>query len=129
MLTRWIGISLAIVMLAGLRLALAQQSTEIYIPMGQSPGVSGTQTIIGVIESVNASDRSLIVADAQGRATVKVIDETQIYLDQSALKARNQSGAFDALQPERRVEVKFKESARQAQVTAEWIKVAMGAGQ
>jgi hypothetical protein len=116
------------VMLAGLELALAQKSTELYIPIGQSPGVSGIQTIIGTIESVNAPDRGLVVTDEQGSATVKISDKTQIWLDQSTLKTRNQSGSFDALQPKRRVEVKFTESTWQAQVTAEWIKVQMGEG-
>jgi len=129
MLTRWIGIGLALVMLAGLQLALAQKSTELYIPIGQSPGVSGVQTIIGAIESVNAAARSLIVTDERGSATVQINDATQIYLDQSALRTRNQTGSLDALQPERRVEVKFTESARQDQVTAEWIKVEMRQGQ
>jgi hypothetical protein len=33
-------------------------NAELYIPIDQSPGVSGIQTIIGTIESVNTPDRS-----------------------------------------------------------------------
>ena len=30
-----------------------QQMTEIFIPIGQSPGVSGKSSLVGAIESVN----------------------------------------------------------------------------
>lgn len=37
---------------------LYKLNTELYIPIGQFPGVSGIQTLIGTIESVNTPDRS-----------------------------------------------------------------------
>jgi len=37
---------------------LYKLNTELYIPIGQSSGVSRIQTIIGTIESINAPDRS-----------------------------------------------------------------------
>ncbi len=42
--------TLAVLLLAGT--AHAQQATEIYIPIGKSPGLSGKTTVIGTIENV-----------------------------------------------------------------------------
>ncbi|ETW95657.1 hypothetical protein [Candidatus Entotheonella palauensis] len=125
MLKSWIGMALAVLALGGLQLAWAQKSTEIYIPIGKSPGLSETRTIIGSVVSVSAPEQRFTVAEGQTNYTVQVDSETRIWLDQSALNTANRNGSFDALQPERRVEVKYKESERQAQVTAEWIKVEM----
>ena len=128
MLKRLSRIGLAIMVLGSLQLARAQKMTEFYIPIGQSPRVSGSQSIIGTIETINAPERRLTMTDAQGRYTVQVTERTQIWLDHSALKIRNQYGSFASLKPQLRVEVKYEESARSDQITAEWIKVEIREG-
>ncbi len=102
-----------------LPLVWAQQATEIYIPIGKSPGVSETRTIIGSVVSVSAPNQSFTVAEGEEHYTVKVDKTTDIWLDNSALKIGNQNGSFDAVQPQRRVEVKYQEPERRAEVTAE----------
>lgn len=129
MLRQLTRIGLAIVVLGSIQLAQAQKQTEIYIPIGKSPGVSRTHTLIGTIETVNLPDRSLVMRDEQGRYTVKVTDRTRIWLDRSAMKLHNQSGSLTSCQPDRQVEVKYEGSAPGEQVTAEWIKVQIRDGQ
>ena len=102
----------------------AQQSSEIFIPIGQSPGTSESQTIIGKIEKVDSQKKSFTISDASGKTyTVKIKSATQIWLDNSKLKKTNQVGSGDDCQPGRRAEVKYSESERAQTVTAEWIKV------
>ena len=40
----------------------AQKMTEQYIPIGQSPGLSGKYTVIGKLQSVNPQERTCTVA-------------------------------------------------------------------
>lgn len=129
MLTRFTRIGLVLVVLASMQLARAQKQTEIFIPLGESPGVSGIQTLIGTIETVNPSDQSLVMMDAQGRYTVQVTDRTQIWLDRSAMKLHNLYGSFASLKPDLRVEVKYEANESRQRVTAEWIKVQIRDGQ
>ncbi len=49
-----IAIGVAFALLTGLSIAFAQKTTERYIPIGQSPGLSGEYTKIGNIEAVSA---------------------------------------------------------------------------
>jgi len=102
----------------------AQQSTEMFIPIGQSPGTSVSQTIIGKIEKVGSQKKSFTISDASGKThTVKINSATQIWLDNTKLKKTNQIGSGDDCQPGRRAEVKYSEPERTQTVTAEWIKV------
>jgi len=102
----------------------AQQSSEIFIPIGQSPGTSESQTIIGKIEKVDSQKKSFTISDASGKThTIKIKSATQIWLDNSKLKKTNQVGTGDDCQPGRRAEVKYSESEKAQTVTAEWIKV------
>jgi len=41
--------------------------TEQYIPIGQSPGLSGKYTVIGKLQSVNAKEQTCTVAGHHGR--------------------------------------------------------------
>ncbi|MGH8586790.1 MAG: hypothetical protein ACREWE_11630 [Gammaproteobacteria bacterium] len=103
----------------------AQQATEIYIPIGASPGVSNTSSIIGTIATVSATDNALTVTDAAGTVTVSIPKETPIWLDRSAAAGTNEVGSPADLEAGLTVEVKYREAARAASVTADWIKVQM----
>lgn len=66
---------------------LYRLNTELSIPIGQSPGVSGIQTIIGTIESVNAPDRSDVshpscrdLSETTPICTIGAINENQTIL-------------------------------------------------
>ena len=97
--------------------AQAQKTTEQFIPIGQSPGLSGKVTYLGTIDAADSATRSVM---ADGRS-VEVTERTRIWLDRSGARQANVSGSFDDLQAGRRVEIKYEDEARRER--AEWIKV------
>ena len=114
---------LAAALAGGASAALGQKATEIFIPVGQSPGLSGKHTVIARIQALNAADRSMTVMDAAGAAvTVRPGPQTQIWLDRSKLKQPNRKGSYTDYRKYLLVEVKYRNNDRQAGVV-EWIKV------
>ena len=105
--------------------AAAQRSTEQYIPIGQSPGISGVRSYIGAITAVDPERRTFTVQDTTGPRTIKVVEGTRIWRDRSAERLSSEAGDLTDLRVGRRVEVKYRDDARD---TADWIKVAMAAG-
>jgi hypothetical protein len=101
--------------------AHGQKATEQYIPIGQSPGVSGKYTSIGALTDVNVRARTITIADAAGPKTVTITDTTRIWLDRSKLKWSNTTGTFAQLVKGRRVEVKYQRPGDGK--IAEWVKV------
>ncbi len=94
--------------------AHGQKATEQFIPIGQSPGLSQKYTSIGEIAAVDPAARTVTVADAAGRRTVRVTDKTRIWIDRTRIKQSNLSGSFADLQPGRRAEVKYEDPAAAA---------------
>ena len=121
MLKYWLARVIVVVALAGVSEAFGQQATEMYIPIGQSPGVSGKSTLLGTIESIDAGKRTLTVSGPAGSRKFQLADRTLIWIDRSAQKQRNQTGTLADLQRGRKVEIKPDEGAGQA--VAKWIKV------
>ena len=108
--------------------ASAQEMTERFIPIGQSPGLSGKHTVIGKIQDVNARDQTVAIVAPAGAWNAKVTDRTKIWLDRSSLRQPNLKGTFADLRPGATVEV--KPEGRQAGASggpAEWIKVQVSA--
>jgi len=101
--------------------AYAQKATEQFIPIGQSPGISGTLTRIGEIAATDSRARTLTLRDASGTVTVRLTDKTRIFLDRSKLKQGNLEGSTADLQPGRRAEIR-PEGAPESP-TADWVKV------
>ena len=103
--------------------AVAQKSTEIYIPIGQSPGLSGRHTLIGQIESINATEKSMTVRDVGGSmTTVKPGEYTRIWIDRHKLGEKNRQGDYTDYRKDQRVEIKYRNNNRQAG-EVEWVKV------
>ena len=103
---------------------LAQEMTEQYIPIGESPGLSRKYTVIGKLQSVNAREQTCAVAAASGSLNVKVTNRTKIWLDRSKLRQTNVKGTFADLRPGATVEVKPEDHQRGgAGGPAEWIKI------
>ena len=117
----WIGIAAVVASLGWAPDAHGQQTTGRYIPVGQSPGVSGVYSDIGQIESVDASNRTVTVSAPEGARTITVTEETSIWLDRSELRLTNETGSMADLRPGRRVEVKYADE--DTKETAAWIKV------
>jgi len=112
---------LLVVSVAAPGTAYPQKATEQFIPVGQSPGVSGKLTWIGEIVGTDATQRTLTLDGAQGAHTAKITEKTRIFLDRSKLKQSNVTGTVADLQKGRRVEVKY-EGPGPAPV-ADWVKV------
>jgi len=107
--------------LGGIPPAHGQEATERYIPIGQSPGVSGTLTSIGEIAEVDPRERTVTIAEAAGRRTVRITDKTRIWIDRSKLKLTNLTGSFGDLEKGRLMEVKYEDPADRQ--IADWVKV------
>jgi hypothetical protein len=107
--------------------AHAQHMTEQFIPVGQSPGISGKYSYIGQIEAIDVQNKTVTVAGPEGSRTIKVTDRTWIWLDRSEQRLTNEVGSMSDLQPGRRVEVKYVDY--ETKDAAHWIKVVVpGAG-
>lgn len=116
-----LGLSAAIALLSGLMPAHGQEATERFIPLGQSPGLSGRFTDVGTIESVDAQARSITLSGMPEGRRVSVTERTRIWLDGSALKQTNRVGSFADLEPGQRAEVKYEDP--EDRMVADWIKV------
>jgi hypothetical protein len=111
-------------MLASLGMAVGfQQATEMFIPIGKSPNLSSTVTVIGTIESVDATEKAIVVKTDSGSATAAITEKTHIYVDRVKRKESNRYGTFDDLKAGARVEVLYESRARAASGPAEWVKV------
>jgi hypothetical protein len=103
--------------------ALGQKATEMFIPLGQSPGLSSKYTVIGTIETVDARNRTIIIAGPSETWSAQITDQTKIWLDRSKLRLTNQKGTFADLRKGRLVEVKYEDANRKGKSPAGWIKV------
>lgn len=115
----WVGLAL---LCAGAP-AHAQKSTEQFIPIGMSPGVSSKYTSIGLVDTLIMQERMVTVREPGARRTIRITDKTSIWLDRSKLKLPNLRGRLADLQKGRRVEVKYADP--ETRLMAEWVKVEM----
>lgn len=106
--------------------ASAQRATEQFIPVGKSPGVSGTSAYMGSILAVDVARRTVTVRGARGETAIKVSQSTRIWLDRSGQRQPATVGTLADLQVGWTVEVKYLDPAKKE--GAEWIKVAVPAG-
>jgi hypothetical protein len=121
MLKRYLGLAMVVVALGGTLEASGQEATEMYIPIGQSPGLSGKGSLIGTLASVDRGNRMVTISSPSGTQTVRFTDRTLIWLDRSLQKQPNQNGAIADLQQGRTVEIKVRKG--EPKTVAEWIKV------
>ena len=121
MKNNWTIIGVIAILLAIQASGFAQKTSELFIPLGQSPGLSGIHTLIGKIVQVNALNNTITVADAAGTYSVAMVPVTRIYLDKSKAGLPNSQGALADCKVGDSIEVKFVDNARSK--PAEWIKV------
>ena len=101
--------------------ALAEKTTELYLPIGKSPGLSDKYSLIGSIAEVNSQDQTLTVTGASGIYTVDTTEYTLMFLDKSKLRQPNRYGSFSDFKKGMKVEVRFEADKRHR--PAEWIKL------
>ncbi len=106
-------------------LAHAQTTTEQFIPIGKSPGVSGLSSYIGRIDTVDVGERTVTIRGDGLLESVEISAETRIWLDQSKYKKKNRAATLQDLKNGRRIEVKPQHDRPDR---AEWIKIDPGPG-
>jgi len=117
-------ISLIIVLLATITYVYAEKATELYIPIGQSPGLSGKYLATGRIEQVNSRNQTITMLDASRTYTIKVTERTMYFLDRSKMQQSNLYGTWADCKKGMLVEVRFENDERGQ--PAEWIKLQIG---
>jgi hypothetical protein len=121
------ALALVIALLAGASAADAQRATERFIPLGQSPGVSGNLSVIGTIVAVDVEQRRIHLAGPTGPGSVTLRDTTPIWIDRHELGLGATAGSFEDCQKGRSAEVKYADpDTRQF---AEWIKLRVRAAE
>ncbi|MDX2044758.1 MAG: hypothetical protein SF097_26340 [Acidobacteriota bacterium] len=108
------------VWLGGEAVVYGQQTTEQFIPMGKSPGVSGKYAWMGEIDQVDEQNRTITVKTDSASKTIKLTDKTRIWLDRSKQRASSTKADFSELKKGRKVEVKY---VKDRESEAEWIKI------
>ena len=109
--------------LAGLTAAEGQRTTEQFIPVGQSPGLSGVVTYIGEIVAVDPGARSLTMRrpGESGAVTVTVGPDTRIWIDRSSIGLPNLTGSVSDLNAGDVAEIYFRDPEQRR--GAVWVKV------
>lgn len=98
---------MVLALLATASAAQAQKATEIYIPIGRSPGLSGKVTVTGFIETVDNRTMVISVKGADGRWRAVVSDRSKIYIDRSAQRRPNRYGTVEDCKPGHYCEIKY----------------------
>ena len=101
--------------------AAAQQETEVYIPIGESPGVSGEQSIIGSISQIAYDERRMTISTGTDMRTVTMSPKTRYYIDRSNVEGQNELGSYEYCEAGMRVEVYVDDDGE-----AIWVKVQPG---
>jgi len=117
----WMKTGLAIFSLCIVQSIYAQKSTEMFIPLGQSPGLSGEYTRLGKVNAVNILNKTLTMSDSAGSYTFKITDSTQLWLDQSRLNLKNKTASIQDIRKGMRVEIKYMKNKKRGDV--EWVKI------
>jgi hypothetical protein len=97
-----------------------QQSTEQYIPIGQSPGISSKHSVIGKIVAMDSNARTISINDGSGVRTVRITDETRYWFDRSAGKHENTAASYEDCEIGLTVEAMHLQDDDN---TATWIKI------
>jgi len=107
-----------ILLVLALPVSHAQQATEVYIPIGESPGISAKNSLIGKIGHLDYATRRIELLVNGGARSVRVNDATHYYLDRSKAGQRNEVGSMQDCTAGQFIEVYVDESG-----VAEWIKI------
>jgi hypothetical protein len=105
--------------------ANAQRTTEQFIPLGKSPGVSGIMAYMGTLSGVNPTAKTVTISGPQGEITLQVTASTWIWLDRASQRRPTTAGKLTDLKVGWTAEVKYLDPEKKK--GAEWIKVAVPA--
>jgi hypothetical protein len=116
-----VALTLFVFLLCAGSLAHGQEATERFIPIGRSPGVSGTRTAVGTIAAVDPAQRVLRLEGPAGPVTVEITDATRIWIDRHEYGLPTQRGSFGDCQKGRLAEVMYAQPETGG--AAEWVKI------
>lgn len=85
--------------------ALTQQATEVYIPIGESPGVSERDSIIGSISSVDHERYRMTISVAGQTRMVTMTPVTRYYVDNTRARTQSRKGSLEDCEVGQRIEV------------------------
>lgn len=115
------GLTILVALLVNVSSVQGQETTERYIPVGHSPGLSNKYTYIGHIEEVDVQNQTISVRNEQETRTIRLTPQTRIWLDRSQIRQTNSTGSIADLRPGRTVEIKYEDY--ESKESADWIKV------
>ena len=107
-------------LMLGSTLAIGQQTTERYIPIGSSPGISSKYSYIGRIVSVDEQTRTIVVDSDRGSKTIRIAPVTRLWLDRSKNKRTNMDASYSDCKVGRNVEVMYDHTDSSVAI---WIKI------
>jgi len=84
--------------------ATAQRATEVYIPIGESPGISTSESVIGSVSSIEYAQYRMTITTPVASVTVMLTDRTLYYVDNSKQKIRSVTGGIEDCEVGSRVE-------------------------
>lgn len=114
-----IGIGVLLTALVSMpEFAHGHQATELYIPIGSSPGISASRAYIGKISRVDYASSSMDVSGEKGAKSIRVNEQTKYYLDRSQHGKKNEIGDMHDCEVGRRIEVNVADDG-----TVVWIKI------
>ena len=111
---------LFMVIFGGSSLTYAQQTSEQFIPIGMSPGISNKYSYIGKITAIEATTKTISMQSDKGPRTITISPITRIWLDRSKNKKSNIVASFDDIKIGRDVEVMH---GHENENTAIWVKI------
>jgi len=100
--------------------AAGHPATELYIPIGKSPGISHVKSYIGQIQSLSAAQVGLTMMVGDSAKYVPFNESTKIYLQYETPGKNNALGRYADCQAGRNAEVYLADDGK-----VRWIKVLM----
>lgn len=99
----------------------AHPATERYIPIGESPGLSGHGTYLGRIKAVDKTTHTLTVEPESGgeRQTILVTPRSDMWIDRTRRGRTSVDASFEDCRRGRRIEAKLYRGSREA----DWVKI------
>lgn len=113
------GILIVVICATWMTAAHSQKTTEIYIPIGYSPGVSASTSLQGEISRMDYESRRIELVDRSGTQVVHMSDATLYYLDRSKYGKKNSLGSIRDCQVGQQVEIYVMSNG-----DVQWIKIA-----
>lgn len=111
---------LFLVIFGGSSPTYAQQTSEQFIPIGMSPGISNKHSYIGKITAIDTTANTISMQSGEGPKTITILPVTRIWLDRSKHKKSSLVASFDDIKIGNTIEVMH---SRENVNTANWVKI------